>query len=166
LTLTVRTTGTQFRDKAVIDIVSTFERLQQELENPDLILQEPPYPNVAEHIGEIVAKIRQQREKRPRFFQDFDYEWCFNTSSYKNILEVIFQYYALSIISDIDRSHPKYDQLGNIAVRCLGTCDVNMSCLNKGSYKYIIVSTALIRILQETTLFLYSLYIIGKGNHR
>ncbi|MBI1746126.1 MAG: hypothetical protein HYR55_06015 [Acidobacteria bacterium] len=115
-----------------------------------------------EGLDVVLDKIRQHQRTRASFYRAFDYAWTLNPLNYTSLLECLYQQLSLEVLADIDPRHPNWRKLNHIAIRVVPTGSLNAECLLDRDFKYVMLSTPFLKILQATLATLKILATRGR----
>ncbi len=146
-------------------IVETFSNYAAITENDAFNLTPTPdqRKKLAPGISLYCHKIEKLIDAKPAFFSEFDYSWATNPENYTNPVEILLQHHLLLILTEISREHRDYPKLGNICIRVLQSQHINMEAVHREKYKYIVISTSMIRTMQTWAVVLQNVTRIGKS---
>lgn len=124
-------------------------------------------------IAWSTEQIRCLTTKHEEFFACHNYSWAKRDSSYVSAFEALYQYYLLQVLAvsyELIKEHvqarglsghPDLQNLDHMAVRQLATGDGSAFALQHDGFNYIVVSTSLLKMVNETLMAVWELAKIG-----
>lgn len=147
-------------------INAEFEQIRQTLENKHFCFNPKATPLIRENeidvLPLVISRIYDIIHRYKTFFDQYDYAWALDPSSYSCALEAIYQSYVMETLAEITPDHSKSSRFSNIAVRFLASGIASAESIQHKDCRYIILSTSFMKILQECLWLLWRLSSLGK----
>lgn len=146
-------------------IVAAFDALRLSLENKTFLLSPSPlFPQYANDDKRLILAIDQisaSIKRYPRFFAKHNYEWALEPVAYSWSLEALYQSHILEALAEASLDHPNAARFSNVAVRFLASGIASGESIQHNQYRYLVLSTSFMKLLQEFLWLLWRLVSLG-----